>query len=194
MKAIVLILGLLLMLPVPVKGATLQQEVIKQAVADLGVRELTNHNDSPRIDEVLTYMRLPLRLPYCASFVVYWYNHAGFGAVLPRTGGVMELERRMRKDELKYKIIRPESVLLGIVSVQEADILCWNYGGGKGHTGVAVRPVGKKVETIEANTQSGDKGNQREGGGVYRRLRSIKVSGSGKLDCFARVRSQEDKK
>lgn len=41
----------------------------------------------------------------------------------------------------------------------------------QGHIGVAVRVLGLWVYSIEGNTSSGDEGSQRDGGGLYRRVR-----------------------
>jgi hypothetical protein len=42
----------------------------------------------------------------------------------------------------------------------------------QGHIGVVVRVVGPLVYSIEGNTSSGSEGSQRDGGGLYRRVRS----------------------
>lgn len=46
-----------------------------------------------------------------------------------------------------------------------------DYGGGKGHIGVVIRSGLGLVYSIEGNTSPGDEGSQRDGQGLYRRVR-----------------------
>lgn len=47
-----------------------------------------------------------------------------------------------------------------------------DYGQGKGHIGIVVRTVGPLVWSLEGNTGPGEAGSQRDGDGLYRRVRS----------------------
>jgi len=55
---------------------------------------------------------------------------------------------------------------------KRGDVCMKDSGGGKGHIGIVVRVVGPLVYSIEGNTGSGDAGNQRDGDGLYRRVRT----------------------
>lgn len=46
-----------------------------------------------------------------------------------------------------------------------------NSGGGKGHIGIVVKVIGPMVYSIEGNTSPGENGSQRDGDGLYRRVR-----------------------
>lgn len=172
--------------------------VLDVARKDLYVRELHQRNDHPRIDEVLRYMGLPLGQPYCASFVVWWYNHTGNGQVLPKYGRVAMLRDHLADRETKYRIIPAEDVALGITKLREADIIFWANGriakikgrvDFNGHTGLVTEQTGRRsFDTIEANTQPGESGDQREGGGVYERHRKLTLEGSFRILDFGRLR------
>jgi len=58
---------------------------------------------------------------------------------------------------------------------QRTRLAYWLHDNGTGHIGIVYRAFGGLVWTIEGNTSSGSSGNQREGDGMYRRVRLSKT-------------------
>lgn len=54
---------------------------------------------------------------------------------------------------------------------QRGDVCMHDSGAGKGHIGIVLKVIGPMVYSIEANTSSGEAGSQRDGDGLYRRVR-----------------------
>lgn len=67
-----------LALPAPNGGAedSIRVAVYSWALSEVGVREKTGHNDGARIDFYNKTAKVPLRSPYCASFVYSAYVQA----------------------------------------------------------------------------------------------------------------------
>lgn len=60
----------------------------------------------------------------------------------------------------------------GLVSSPGRGSICMHQtSASQGHIGVVVRIVGPWVYSIEGNTSAGEQGSQRDGGGLYRRVR-----------------------
>lgn len=57
-------------------------------------------------------------------------------------------------------------------SPKRGDIALHQTSATQGHIGVVVRVVGPLVYSIEGNTSAGEEGSQRDGGGLYRRVRT----------------------
>ena len=72
---------------------------------------------------------------------------------------------------------------------EAGSLVCWQmYKNGKatgsGHIGVVVRVIdAKQIETVEGNTNDG-KGVERDGVGVYKRIRDVAGAGSMKIVGF----------
>jgi hypothetical protein len=58
-----------------------------------------------------------------------------------------------------------------ITNPTRGDLFYWLNADNHGHIGFIVKANIIWIETIEGNAQPGDGGDQREGGGVYRRKR-----------------------
>ena len=70
-------------------GATSRQEdrieknrknIVDIAIAEIGVREATGHNDGWRVEEYLAYTGLGKGHAWCAAFASWCYGKAGFAA------------------------------------------------------------------------------------------------------------------
>jgi hypothetical protein len=169
-------LALLAVLPL-LLGATLPERAVEEAGKYLHVREATNRNDHPQIDRWLAYCGIPKGNPYCAAFVVCMYGDVAAGKnPLPRYARVSMLYQAARANEARYKVIHPEDITAGLEKFRPGDIPIWLYGSGpnpNGHTGLARGQKSRHLLlTREANTQPGNRGDQREGGGVYDRERA----------------------
>lgn len=179
-----------------------QSSGLPQAAADnakkyLHVREKTNHNDAPEIDRWLAYLGLPKGLSYCAAFSIYNFKEAAdvlnVKQPWPRYGRVSMLKEVCQRNPLKYRWIAADEVRFGTVQLHPGDLPMWAAGairGGdfNGHTGLVQSQLSNlKFRTIEGNTMPGNTGNQREGGGVYQRTRTITL-GNFRLLGFCRIR------
>lgn len=93
--------------------------------------------------------------PWCAAFVAYCLHLAGWTHIPAQPAAVISWYR-----------------LRNVTKPQRGDLFCWlNPGGTTGHMGMVTRVLGPMMWTIEGNTQSGNAGDQRDGDGLYRRVR-----------------------
>lgn len=177
---------------------SLQDLVLVNAEKYLYIRELTNNNDSPEIDMFLAYLGLPKHLSWCSAYIIYVHKEAAVTLQiknpLPKYGKVSALWEITQENELRYKTFEAEEVLSGEIKLNKSDIPIWASGLIKnndfsGHTGLVRYQITKdKFATIEGNTTPGDKGNQREGGGVYERERKLAIGSKFQVLGFIRVR------
>nr|WP_315419991.1 peptidoglycan-binding protein [uncultured Pedobacter sp.] len=123
---------------------------------EVGVRELSGHNDGPRVAAYLRYTGVEQGSPWCAAFVSWVFNQAGYAA--PRTPWSPALFPLNKRTEQ----IRP-AVIFGIYFSHLKRIA---------HCGFVERQEGGWLITIEGNTNVEG---SREGDGVYRKRRSVKA-------------------
>ena len=98
--------------------------------------------------------------PWCMSFVQWCFAQAGHP--LPfRTGSCSALLNW-------YNANHPECV---VTTPQPGDVIIYNFG----HTGIVESVPGGKITAVEGNTSPGDSGSQDNGGGVFRRTRSMSL-------------------
>ena len=121
---------------------------------ELGVRELTGRNDGPRVEEYLSVVKLKKGEPWCAAFVSWVYQKAGFPK--PRTGWSPALfpACRLARSALPGDLI-------GIYFPELKRIA---------HVGIVMQQKGKWIYTTEGNTTVQG---AREGQGVFRKVRHI---------------------
>ena len=124
---------------------------------DVKVREKTGANDGAWVGAILGSTGLNEGFAWCAATVEFCCEVAGVKG--QGSAGVMNWIRWFRANG---KLVSPAR---GTVAMKD-------YGGGKGHMGVVVRVVGPLVWTIEGNTSPGESGSQRDGQGLYRRVRA----------------------
>jgi hypothetical protein len=129
--------------------------IIPIAMAELWVRETTGKNDGKRVEEYLATVHLKKGDPYCAAFVSWVFQQAGYD--LPRTGWSPSLF--------------PTSRL--ITAATPGNVFGIYFPAMKriAHCGLIISSRSEWVSTIEANT---DASGGRDGGGVYQRLRHKK--------------------
>lgn len=211
-RAAMLILLAILLAQGKCHAADLPALAVQKGKAYLHVREKTNHNDAPEIDRMLAYLGLPKGLSWCAAYSLTCYREAsdelGVKQPFPRYGRVAMLWSVCKANPLKYKAITADEVRLGSVQLRPGDLPVWAHGTIKsgdfnGHTGLVIGPIVdgkvqvveayyekpkpvKSFRSIEGNTQPGPGGNQREGGGVYERTRTI-APGSFRILGFCRA-------
>lgn len=175
-----------------VYASTLQERVITNSAKYLHVRELHNDNRGPEIDVWNRYLGLPMGSPYCAAFGIYNYHEVGYN--LPRQGRCATLWRVCQANEVRYKTFSAEDVSMGIETIAPADGVIWRNGNGvgqnwNGHFGLALGQKDRNAfRDREGNTMPSNAGDQREGGGVYDRTRSLGFGSPFRVVGFIRVR------
>ena len=130
--------------------------LVNIAAQEIGVRELTGHNDGVRVEAYLAATGFKKNNPWCAAFVSWVFKSAGF--VQPRTAW----SPAMFPSSRLTKVFLPGN-LLGIYFPDLKRI---------GHVGIIEKLDGDWCISVEGNTNiSGS----REGDGVYRKRRHKKT-------------------
>lgn len=126
------------------------------ALSQLGVRELSGHNDGPAVESFLRSIGLGKGFSWCGAFVYWCVNEAAKVLNLPnplvKTGGVL----------YQWQYTKCKKVLS---NPQRGDIFIIDHGRGLGHTGRVVDVVGSKIITIEGNANNNG---SREGVGIFK--------------------------
>ncbi|WP_158800624.1 peptidoglycan-binding protein [Pedobacter sp. L105] len=130
--------------------------LVSVASREVGVRELTQHNDGKRVEEYLALTHLKKGNPWCASFVSFVFAQCGYSK--PRSAWCPDLfpDSRLATSALPGDI-------MGIYFPEKKRIA---------HVGLVIHQLGSWVTTCEGNT---DVAGSREGDGVYKKLRHIKT-------------------
>ncbi|MCD0487818.1 peptidoglycan-binding protein [Pedobacter sp. MC2016-14] len=126
--------------------------LISIAQKEVGVRELTGHNDGKRVEEYLRAVALKRGNPWCAAWITWLFKQAGYEA--PRTGWSPDLfpAKRCKKEGKPGDVIGIYFSSLGRIA----------------HCGLIEKLHNDWVFSIEGNTNPAG---SREGDGVYRRTR-----------------------
>lgn len=128
---------------------------------EIGVRELTGHNDGVRVEQYLASCHLTKGNPWCAAFVTWSYKQAGIKTVISGyapnwfpTSSVIYSRRK------KGGSIPGTADVFGIYFPSKKRIA---------HVGfIDDWPAGSFAVTVEGNT---NEAGSREGDGVYRKRR-----------------------
>jgi len=155
------------LLPAPKKMIEQSRVILFQQV---GITEATNNNDG-EVEKYWRLMGFTTPQPYCASGQYYCIYQA-----CVQLGLSIKLIS-LKKTALAYGQFQDASVRGVKVPFlpQVDDLLYWKHVQKiTGHVEriTAVKQAGW-VETIGMNTSSGNGGDQRDGGGVYRRKRNV---------------------
>ena len=143
----------------------LSQNVQKVYTSQIGVRELTGHNDGIMVETYLSSVGLEKGYPWCAAFVKWCYLKAGVKTEINGMASSVNSSERWVYHKGKF-ISEP---LPG-----DAFTLYFNSLGRIGHTGFYDgRQNASIYKTVEGNTNSAG---SREGDGVYRKYRSFKAT------------------
>jgi hypothetical protein len=139
-----------------------------------GITEKTGHNDGPEIKMFLKSVGLSEGFSYCQAFVYFNLNEAcklfNVKPSLYKSAGV----------QMAYRMTIQNGILVSPnTKLQPGMLLSFMHPGtSNGHETTILNDMGNYiVQTIEANTSSGNKGDQRDGGGIYIRTRNIKGFG-----------------
>jgi len=122
------------------------------------------------------------RFPYCAGFVSMILDESGTECPTVRTAAA---RRFIVRGSISAKRVYEGSRQL---DSNKTYIVVWGKGGTAfGHVGFGRQTGKNKFETIEANTSSGKRGSQRDGGGIYKRERSIRPTAYFRIIFFTEV-------
>ena len=126
------------------------------AKAELGIRELTGHNDGLRVGMYLKTVKLKVGQPWCAAFISWVFQQAG--EAYPRSGWSPDL--------FIVKVRSKEPLPGNLLAIWFAKL------NRIAHVGMVEKQEGNWVLSIEGNTNIAG---SREGDGVYRRRRCIRT-------------------
>jgi len=151
----------------------LTNEVIEIASSLVGVRE-KGQNRGGMIDIIQRKMGY-IGLPYCVIFVLYCYTKAcellDLEYLFPATASTQTLYGWAKKQKITYT---------DPAEIKPGDIVIWRkFKLWKGHAALITSSLlspfkDKMFSTIEGNTSNSTYGSQRDGDGIYKRLRSAK--------------------
>lgn len=178
---VLIVLGAMLSVMADAEGAEVPTVAVESAAKHLGLRERTNNNDHPEIDKMLAYCGVPPRNSWCMAFVQWHYGQAATSLhtrnPLYRSARCYTVWRSAVDNPLRHYIIKPEEVLAG-KKIPVGAVAVWRSGSAarnrnwNGHTGLVLAQKSARLFVCrEGNTMPSAKGNQREGGGVYDRVR-----------------------
>lgn len=147
------------------------EKLIEVAVSQIGVcEEPKGSNKGQQVEAYLKSVGLPGGNPWCMAFVVWCCKKIGLSAGVPTSGSVMQ---SWKSCKLAYRVNKS--------TPKPGDIAIFDYGGGKGHTGIVESVEGSVIKTIEGNTNNDG---SREGYMVCKHSRSLHSS---QLVGFIRV-------
>ena len=137
-----------------------REKIVAIAVAEIGYREYQGNNTKYGVWYGLNYQ------PWCAIFISWCANWAGVlgsnnkSGIIPRTAWVPDYyDYYQRLGRYKPR---------GTYTPRPGDIILY---GNNDHAGIVESCDGVQVVTIEGNTSAN--GNNSNGDGVYRRVRSL---------------------
>lgn len=144
--------------------------LIEIALKDVGIYE-TSKNNGIGIAKYWTATDYEdgykLRAPYCAAAVCYWIKESNLFSEenRPKTAAAFGFEKWAKRIGL--------SVTKNPTEIKKGMIVVFNFS----HVGIAISDSDSKgnFSTVEANTSQGQSGSQRDGGGVWKRSRNIRV-------------------
>lgn len=150
----------------------IKKRLIEYAIKYCGEVEYPkNSNRGEKIDTIQNEFGY-CGVAYCVLFVLYVYKKTlqeyGIKNTLPNTASSQTLYEWAANN----KMIETDFSKLGI-----GDIVIWRkFKLWQGHTGIviSVNHANKSFLTVEGNTQNSDFGDQREGGGIYQRIRYMR--------------------
>lgn len=150
---------------------------IDTAFSYLGTQEIGS-NEGPEVSKFLKSVGLNPGYAWCAAYVSFCFDAAD-NTVLPkvrsaRAQAFITNRSHDASDILRHKV-RPK---MGWV-------LVWKNGNGPyGHVGFVVSWHGRCGVTVEGNTSSGVYGSQREGDGIWLRVRCIEPANKFRITHF----------
>jgi hypothetical protein len=188
------------LLPSTAIASQFDNEILFVASQYLYVREKTNRNDAPEIDQWLKFCGLDNQkkikktkkgYPYCAAYGCFIISETYKAHNLPtpffKSAGCADILNNAKRDKYTYRVIKPKDVFIGAVILKPSDIVIWSSNKNSeynwnGHFGLVVSQINNnEFKSIEGNTvgsnADADQREQSKGsknvGGVYYKKRKI---------------------
>lgn len=142
--------------------------LVDTALSQVGVIELTDHNDGEQVEAFLASVGLHAGPPWCSAYVHWVYRRCGqveeparqFAMAMRWAKGDTVWHKRVWEPQPgKWKRITHDGDLF---------LLYYKELGRIGHVGFVIGEDEDYIHTVEGNTNAAG---SREGGGVYRRKR-----------------------
>lgn len=138
----------------PCRGSSDKRNlIIKIALAELGVKEATNNNDGPRVEEYLRYTGLGKNHEWCAAFISWVYGQAGLAEPRNPWSPALFPKRRVIEKERS----------------QHADLFAVYGARAKriNHVGLIRKKQGQYILTVEGNSNNSVESRRRHLRTVY---------------------------
>lgn len=156
------------------------------ALSNLDIaRKYVNYVEVPNnrgtfIDYINKRVHNPIGSPYCSAFVSFCVDSSKSNPNL-NTGLATKWITKTSVSAL--------DVFYNKKQIDSTYIVIWQKGKTIfGHVGFIEKVLSSnKFQTIEANTSSGVRGSQSDGGGIYRRVRSIEPFNYFRIKAFTKV-------
>ena len=146
------------------------KRIIFNARADIGVREVGGANRGPRINQMLRAVGFEPGAAWCAAAVSAWWRQAGINS--PNSASCLGWKKWAQENKAwtKNPVTGGAIVYKGVVCDKNGE----NCVLRESHIGIveSYNPDTGEIVTIEGNTIA--KGYAREGGGVYRKVTTLK--------------------
>ncbi len=144
----------------------------------VGIQEIGN-NVGPEIEEIQkAIFGIADSQAYCMAFIHFIIGKVEKEFEIKSTIHVSGSVLQTWLNSMTLKVDVPEP----------GDVVLWQTGEWSGHAGIFRKHRSIEIfETIEANTSSGSQGSQREGDGIYPRVRTFRGGRKFELKGFLRV-------
>lgn len=139
------------------------------ALQEVGIKEIGN-NRGARIDLYNKTAGVALGSPYCASGIYYCFYTAS------TTLNKKNIIKRTASANGQYDYLAKKGIKDKKYNVKNTSLIIWKYPNSYyGHIEKTYKVLSNgNIQTIGFNTTPGNVGNQRNGGGVYIRMRNVK--------------------
>ena len=160
-------------------------DVIRIAAAEVGTTEYPPNSNKVKYNTWYYGQEVSgSAYPWCVVFVQWCFDQAGDRTLLPvLTASCGTLKRYSEQAGQWVK-----------GSYQPGDVVIMNFSGTQDteHMGIVESVQDGAVVTIEGNTSSGNSGSQDNGGGVYRKTRSLRYVLGAHRPKFVPIETEED--
>lgn len=164
MSMILLASPLRVLTPLAPEVKTLRLALMRQ---DVGLQERTGRNDHPKIDAWLALSGAPKGSPWC--YAVIWAKTDSACRLLGQANPLLRTASTQTAFSAALKSYGARSG-----SPHKGDIVIWRIPRTwLGHAALVEEVKGARLVTLEGNTSRGTVGDQRNGGGLWRRSRYI---------------------
>ena len=126
-------------------SATAVSAIYEIALSQVGVEELTGHNDG----EAIKRYALEEGFPWCAAFVCWVYEQAGYPIHLSlRDRFALRSVSKMQRRASRTGVAMGHNI-----SPRRGDVVFFrNTAGSAKHVGIVVSVIGEVIHTVEGNT------------------------------------------